>query len=170
MIGELLFSAGAIARRVDELAAQMRADYAGRVPVFLGVLTTALPFLADLVRAFAGECEIDVIALHRPREGPAIALDRLPQIPLAARDAIVVDGTIDTGMTLHYVLKMLQPLRPASLAVCALLDRPHRRLADVAIAYRGFTVPDVYAVGYGLGYRGRYRELPALYAHAAWPS
>ncbi|MBV8488949.1 MAG: hypoxanthine phosphoribosyltransferase, partial [Candidatus Eremiobacteraeota bacterium] len=81
-----------------------------------------------------------------------------------------VDDTIDTGLTLQFALKTLLARRPASLAVCTLLDRPQRRIADIEIKYRGFEVPDVYVVGYGLDYLGRYRELPALYTHGTWPA
>ena len=81
-----------------------------------------------------------------------------------------MDDTVDTGLTLQYVVKSLLERGPASLAVCTLLDRPHRRIADIEIKYRAFEVPDVFVVGYGLDYLGRYRELPALYAHGTWPA
>ncbi|MHB8230778.1 MAG: phosphoribosyltransferase, partial [Vulcanimicrobiaceae bacterium] len=85
------------------------------------------------------------------------------------RHVLLVEDTIDTGLTLQYVVKALRARAPASLEVCTLLDRPHRRLAGIDVKYRGFEIPDVYVVGYGLDYNGRYRELPALYVHGSWP-
>lgn len=167
MIGEPLFDARAIAARVAELAAEMSADYAGRVPLLLG-LSGSATFVADLAGAMAIVCDREVVAVSRYGESAGIELAK-DTASVVGRDVILVDDTIDTGLTLQYVVKRLLERQPASLAVCTLLDRPNRRIADVAVRYRAFEVPDVYVVGYGLGYRGRYRELPALYAHQTWP-
>ncbi|MBV8434273.1 MAG: hypoxanthine phosphoribosyltransferase [Candidatus Eremiobacteraeota bacterium] len=170
MIGEPLFDAGSIAGRVREIGTAISRDYAGRTPVLVGLLTAAAPFLADLSRAVTIPCEIDVISVNRYGDGEGISFLKDCGIPIEGRDVVLVDDTIDTGLTLQYVQKALLARRPASLAVCALLDRPHRRIADIEIKYRGFELPDVYVVGYGLDYLGRYRELPALYAHGTWPA
>jgi len=169
MIGEPLIDAETIAARVAELGAAISADYAGSTPLIVGLETAATPFLGDLSRAITIPCEVDLVAVNRYGEADGVALLRDTAIPVAGRHVIVVDDTIDTGLTLQYVRKTLLARRPASLVVCTLLDRPHRRIADVEIKYRGFELPDVYVVGYGLHYAGRYRELPALYAHGAWP-
>ncbi|MEO6835024.1 MAG: phosphoribosyltransferase family protein [Candidatus Tumulicola sp.] len=170
LIGQPLFDAASIAGRVRELGAAIAADYAGTVPLLIGLLTAAAPFLADLSRAIAIPCELDVISVNRYGQGDGIEFQKDTAISIAGRHAILVDDTIDTGLTLQYVLKTLLARDPASLAVCTLLDRPHRRIADIDVKYRGFEAPDVYVVGYGLDYFGRYRELPALYAHGTWPS
>lgn len=170
MIGEPLFDAGSIAGRVGEIGAAISRDYSGRVPILVGLLTAAAPFLADLSRALSIPCEIDVIAVSRYGEGQDIGFLKDTALTIEGRDVILVDDTIDTGLTLQYVVKVLLARSPASLAVCTLLDRPHRRIVDIEIKYRGFEVPDVYVVGYGLDYLGRYRELPALYAHGTWPA
>jgi hypoxanthine phosphoribosyltransferase len=107
--------------------------------------------------------------VNRFGEGDGIGFQKDTQISVEGRHVVLVDDTIDTGLTLQYVLKTLLARNPASLAVCTLLDRPHRRIAEVEVKYRGFEIPDVYVVGYGLDYFGRYRELPALYAHGTWP-
>jgi hypoxanthine phosphoribosyltransferase len=169
VIGEVLFDSGAIAKRVGELGAELATDYHGRIPLLLGVLNAAAPFLADLSRAIAAPCEYDVIAVTKfsPTEGIRFLKDASGSIE--GRDVILVDDTIDTGMTLRYVLRSLAARSPASLEVCTLLDRPARRIADIRVKYRGFEIPDVYIVGYGLDYRGRYRELDALYTHGMWP-
>jgi hypoxanthine phosphoribosyltransferase len=170
LIGEPLFDAGVIAGRVREIGAAISQDYAGRVPVLVGLLTASAPFLADLSRALTIPCEIDVISVNRYGDGDGIAFLKDCAIAIEGRDVVIVDDTVDTGLTLQYVIKTLLARHPASLAVCTLLDRPHRRIADIEIKYRGFELPDVYVVGYGLDYLGRYRELPALYAHGTWPA
>jgi len=170
VIGEPLFDAGAIAGRVREIGAAISRDYAGNVPVLVGLLSAAAPFLADLSRALTIPCEIDVISVNRYGDGEGIVFLKDCAIAIEGRHVVVVDDTVDTGLTLQYVVKALLARCPASLAVCTLLDRPHRRIADITIKYRGFELPDVYVVGYGLDYLGRYRELPALYAHGTWPA
>lgn len=169
MIGEPLIDAQTIAARVKALGAAISVDYAGTVPLIVGLETAATPFVGDLARAITIPCQVDLVAINRYGEADGVALLRDTAIPVAGRHAIVVDDTIDTGLTLQYVRKTLLARRPASLAVCTLLDRPHRRIAEIEVKYRGFELPDVYVVGYGLDYAGRYRELPALYAHGAWP-
>lgn len=169
MIAERLFDEEAIAHRVAELGARISADYAGRNPLVIGVLTSAAVFTADLTRAITIPCEYDLIALSRYADGAGIRFLKDTTAAIEGRHVILVEDTIDTGLTLQYVTKTLRARRPASLEVCVLLDRPHRRIAQIEVKYRGFEIPDVYVVGYGLDYQGRYRELPALYAHGSWP-
>lgn len=169
MSGEPLFDSQAIADRVGAIGTAISADYAGKNPLLVGLLSAAATFLADLVRAVTIPCQLDVISVSNYGDGDGIVLEKDVAIPVLGRHVILVDDTIDTGLTIQYIVKRLLEREPASLAVCTLLDRPHRRIADITIKYRGFEVPDVYLVGYGLDYLGRYRELPALYAHGAWP-
>lgn len=170
MIGDPLFDAESIAGRVAAIGAAISRDYAGKRPLMIGLLAGAVTFLADLARAITIPCELDLIALNSCGDGDGIALEKDVGAPIFGRHVILVDDTVDTGLTLQYVLKSLAVRRPASLAVCTLLDRPHRRIADIEIKYRAFEVPDVFVVGYGLDYLGRYGELPALYAHGSWPA
>ncbi|HEV7180534.1 MAG TPA: phosphoribosyltransferase family protein [Candidatus Baltobacteraceae bacterium] len=169
MIGEVLFDRSAIADRVAVLGAEISRDYQGKIPVFIGVLNAAAPFLADLTRAVSIPCEYDVIAVTKFSEAEGIRLIKDTSASIEGRHVILVDDTIDTGKTLRYVAKALRSRAPASFAVVTLLDRPGRRIADIDIKYRGFEIPDVYVVGYGLDYLGRYRELQALHAHGTWP-
>ncbi len=169
MIGEELYSAQAIATRVREIGTQISHDYAGKVPVVLGVLNAAAVFLADLTRAIQIPCEYDFIAVTKFSTHEGIRFQKDTSASVEGRHVILVEDTIDTGMTLQYIVKSIRAREPASLAVCALLDRPARRIADIEITYRGFEVPDVYIVGYGLDYHGHYRELQGLYAHGTWP-
>jgi hypoxanthine phosphoribosyltransferase len=169
MIGEVLFDAPTIAKRVGEIGTEISRDYAGKVPVMLGILNAAATFLADLTRAVTIPCEYDAIAVTKFSDTEGIRFLKDTSASIEGRHVILVDDTIDTGMTLQYVVRSLSARSPASLTVCTLLDRPARRIADIEVKYRGFEIPDVYVVGYGLDYRGRYRELQALYAHGSWP-
>jgi len=170
VIGEPLFDAGSIADRVKAIGAAISRDYADKTPLMIGLLAAAATFLADLARAVTIPCHLDFIAVNKYGDGEGIVFEKDAGIPVEGRHVILVDDTVDTGLTLQYVVKTLLGRGPASLAVCTLLDRPHRRIVDVEIKYRGFEVPDVFVVGYGLDYLGRYRELPALYAHGSWPT
>lgn len=169
MIAERLFDEAAIAARVRQLGAAIASDYAGKNPMIVGVLTSSAVFVADLTRAIAIPCEYDFIALSRFADSEGISFVKDTSSSVEGRHVVLVEDTIDTGLTLQYVVKTLRARQPASLEVCTLLDRPHRRIADVDVKYRGFEVPDVFVVGYGLDYLGRYRELPELYAHGSWP-
>ena len=170
MIADLLFDEATIAARVGELGAAISVDYAGKMPLVLGVLASAAIFVADLTRAITIPCEYDFIALSRYGEGEGIRFVKDTNVSIEGRHVILVEDTIDTGLTLRYVGKTLLAREPASLEVCTLLDRPHRRIAGISAKYRGFEIPDAYVVGYGLDYQGRYRELPALYTHGSWPA
>ena len=170
MIGDVIFDEAAIAARVAELGAEISRDYRGKVPMVIGILSAAAVFLADLTRAIDIPSEFDMLAVTKYSDSEGIRFEKDTTHSVDGRHVIVVDDTIDTGMTLQYVLKSLQARNPASVAVCTLLDRPKRRIASIDVKYCGFEIPDVYVVGYGLDYKGRYRELPALYAHGAWPA
>ncbi len=170
MIGEPLYDSRSIAERVASIGADISTDYSGKTPLMIGLLGAAATFLADLVRTVTIPCHVDFISVNKFGDGDGIELEKDVGIPVEGRHVILVDDTVDTGLTLQYVIKRLLERRPASLAVCTLLDRPHRRIADIEIKYRAFEIPDVYVVGYGLDYLGRYRELPALYAHGTWPT
>jgi hypoxanthine phosphoribosyltransferase len=168
-VGEVLFSAEAIAARIGELGAQLSVDYKNRTPLFIGVLHACAPFLADLTRAITIPAEFDLIGVTKFSDAEGIRLEKDTAISIEGRHVVLVDDTIDTGMTLNYLIRTLRARLPASLAICTLLDRPHRRTADIEINYHGFEVADVFVVGYGLDDRGHFRELPALHAHGSWP-
>jgi hypoxanthine phosphoribosyltransferase len=170
VIGDPLFDSESIAGRVAAIAAAISQDYSGKRPLMIGLLTAAATFLADLEKAVTLPCDVEFISVTNYGDGDGVVLEQDVSVPIEGRDVILVDDTVDTGLRLQYVVKRLLERAPASLAVCTLLDRPHRRIADIEIKYRAFEVPDVFVVGYGLDYLGRYRELPALYAHGTWPT
>ncbi len=166
-IGEELFSERAIALRVQQLGEQLSAEYAGRLPLFIGILNAAAPFLADLTRAVTIPCEYDWIAVSKASGSDGLRIEKDTVAAIEGRHVVLIDDVVDTGVTLRYVVGTLRARLPASLAVCTLLDRPGRRVADIEIMYRAFDVTDTYVVGYGLDDRGRYRELPALHARGS---
>lgn len=170
MIAEKLFGEDDIADMVCRLGRQISSDYAGKNPMIVGVLTSSFVFVSDLTRAVPIPSEYDFIALSRYSDSGGIRFIKDTSASIENRHVVLVEDTIDTGLTLQYITRTLRERQPASLEVCTLLDRPHRRIADVPVKYRGFEVPDVFVVGYGLDYLGRYRELPELYAHGSWPS
>jgi hypoxanthine phosphoribosyltransferase len=170
VIGDPLFDSKSIAGRVAAIGAAISADYGGKRPLMIGVRGAAATFFSDLAAAVTIPYDLDHIAVSRYGDGEGIALASDVSSPVGERHVVLVGDTVDTGLTLQYIVRRLVERGPASLAVCTLLDRPHRRIADIEIKYRAFEVPDVFVVGYGLDYLGRYRELPALYAHGTWPS
>ncbi|GBD11427.1 Hypoxanthine phosphoribosyltransferase [bacterium HR23] len=164
----LLLSSQEIARGVQRLAQAIRQDYAGCNPLLVGVLKGAFIFLADLVRALGMPVEIDFVRVATYGSAtlpsrPARILSGV-RISPKGRDVLVVEDIVDTGYTTHAVLTYLQRLSPRSLRTCVLLDKPSRRRIPVPIDYRGFTLPDRFAVGYGLDKGEAYRWLPAIYA------
>ena len=161
--GLLLFSEAEIAREVRRLGSEISADYAGKVPLLVGVLNSAMPFLADLCRSVTIPCEFDAIALRTFSDAEGIRFEKDTSGSVEGRHVIVVDDATGTGRTLRYLVHALAARKPASLAVCTLLYRQSRH-ADIECTYRAFEIPaGAFVVGYGLDDAGRYRELPELY-------
>ncbi len=161
-----ILSTATIQARVRELGAEISRDYAGRDLVMVGVLRGVIFFMADLMRAISIPSSFDLISISR--YGPTAQTRGVVRItkdleePIEGRDVLFVEDIIDTGLTLAYLLRTLRARNPATLEVCVLLDRPHRRLIDIPVAYRGFEIRDEYVVGYGLDYHQRYRNLPYI--------
>ena len=166
-LDETYLDGAAIAARVRELGAEMGRDYAGLEPLLVVVLRGAFVFATDLSRAIAIPHGLDFVGLAGyagPLGGSgAVRLMKDLDAPVEGRHLIVVENVVDTGLTLNYLLKALALRDPADVAVCALLDRPYRRLVDdLPIRYVGFDAPDEFFVGYGFSLEGRYRGLPDL--------
>ncbi len=153
-----------IATRVAELGAALTDDYRNREPVFVAVLTGALWFVADLVRAVDLPAEVDFLGLNRFGEGGRIRIAVDTAIPLTGRDVVIVEDIVDTGLSLGVLRTLIAEREPASLATVTLLDKVSRRLRDVPLEYRGFEVGDEFLLGYGLDYEERYRNLPGIWA------
>jgi hypoxanthine phosphoribosyltransferase len=155
-------------RRVAELGHAITADYVGRAPVLITVLKGGAMFLADLMRDVELPVEVHFMAISRYGDATEsmgrvrILLD--VDVDLEGRDVIVVEDIVDTGLTLRYLLGVLRARGPASLEVCALLDKSVRRIAPLTPRYVGFDCPDRFVVGYGLDFRERYRNVPDILA------
>jgi hypoxanthine phosphoribosyltransferase len=163
-VEEILLDAATVATRVAELGAQLTADYADRDPVLVSVLKGSLVFLSDLIRAMEMPVSIDLMEVSSYGSGTEttgqVRILKDLSGSIEGRHVIVVEDIIDTGLTLNYLLKYLADKGPASVSIVCLLDKPARRLAEIPIDYRGFTIPDRFVIGYGLDYDERYRNLP----------
>jgi hypoxanthine phosphoribosyltransferase len=157
-------SAEAIATRVAELGENIASDYAGKDPILLGVLNGAVPFLADISRHLAPEVEIDFLSLTRFGAEGRVGIKVDSATSISGRHVIVIEDIVDTGLTLSYLLGLLETRAPASLATATLIDKTTRRIVDVDLDYRGFEVGDEFLLGYGLDWEGRYRNLKSLWA------
>ena len=165
-VEEILLSSEQVQARVAELGAQLAVDYAHRDPVLVSVLKGSIIFLADLVRAMPIPLSIDLMEVSSygastESSGQVRILKDL-STSIEGREVVVVEDIIDTGLTLNYLLRYLHDKGPASIKICCLLDKPARRLAEIEIDYRGFTIPDRFVIGYGLDYGERYRNLPYI--------
>jgi hypoxanthine phosphoribosyltransferase len=149
---------------VLELGGELERDYAAREPLLVGCLKGCVPFLADLSRALPIVHALDFIELAGYGDGrDGIRFLKDLDSEICGRDVVLVDSVIDTGLTMHYLVRSLRLRDPSSLRVATLFDRPYRRLVDdLPVGYVGFTPPDEFFVGYGFSLDARYRNLPDL--------
>ena len=152
--------------RVEELGRQISIDYTGKAPILVGALKGVMCFMADLVRSITIPLEVDFMAISsystEERDKGVVRVIKDLDLPITDRHVIFVEDVIDTGLTLNYLLRSLRARAPASLEVCALLNKSTRRLMDIPLRYKGFDLPDFFVVGYGLDYAERYRNLPFI--------
>ncbi len=165
-IGRVLVTANRIQQRVGELGAQISRDYAGKEPILIGVLRGVLCFMADLMRHVSVPTIVDFMSIssYDVNGAPVVRILKDLDENIKGRDVILVEDIVDTGMTLNHILEYLNTKRPASILVCALLDKRARRIVDVPLEYVGFEVPDEFVVGYGLDFHQRFRSLPFIAA------
>jgi hypoxanthine phosphoribosyltransferase len=163
---ECLFSPDAIAARVRELAIQVSADYAGKQPLLVGILKGSWIFMADLVRHLTLPVRCDFVKLASYGKGMTttgeVRVDLDLTQPIGGEDVLIVEDIIDTGTSTSWLIDHFRLKRPASVRLCALLDKPSRRRVPVPIDYLGFSIPDHFVVGYGIDYAEQYRELPYI--------
>ena len=162
-VGRVLHSHIQIQRRVRAIARKVSRDYAGERIVVIGVLKGVMCFMSDLMQYISIPVRVDYMDIsHYSGDGEVVKITRDLDSPIGGQHVLMVEDIVDTGMTLNYVLAHLAAHKPASLRVCSLLDRKARRLANVKLDYVGFEIPDVFVVGYGLDYKGEYRNLPFI--------
>ena len=161
-----IYTEATIAAAVDRLAEKISADYAGREILMLVVLKGAFVFAADLARKIKVPLRFDFVELSS-YEGmsstgsPVLTLDA--QVPLHGRHVLVVEDIVDTGVSLSFLLEHLKGRQPASLKICALVDKRERRRTEIEVDYAGLICDRGFLVGYGLDFDGAWRELPAIY-------
>ncbi|MBE2234558.1 MAG: hypoxanthine phosphoribosyltransferase [Anaerolinea sp.] len=169
-ISDVLLTEAQLRRRVSALGAAIAADYAGLDPLLVGVLRGVIVFMADLMRAIPIPFTVDFLAISsygaQSQPGQVRLLKDL-ESNIEGRHVLFVEDMVDTGLTLHTLLRLLNERRPASLHVCTLFDKPRLRLVKLPLRYVGFELPDRYVVGYGLDYRQLYRNLPFVGALSA---
>ncbi|HKY35037.1 MAG TPA: hypoxanthine phosphoribosyltransferase [Polyangiaceae bacterium] len=159
-----LLSSEAIQSRVRELGAQIARDYAGKSLALLCVLKGSFMFAADLARAIEIPLRVEFLGVRSygddTRSSGVVQITQDLTRPIAGEHVLLVEDIVDTGLTLSYLREQLLARGPASVKVCALLHKPARSVNPVHIDYLGFTIQDVFVVGYGLDHAERYRNLP----------
>jgi len=167
-IGEILVQADELQHRIKKIADEIGADYAGKDLLLIGVLKGAFIFLADLMRHLDTNYEVDFMAVasygSSTESSGVVRILKDLDAPLEGRHVLIVEDIVDSGLTLQYLLRTLEARGPASLEVCALLTKPSRRTVDLPVRYTCFEIPDKFAIGYGLDYAERYRNLPYVAA------
>jgi len=152
-------------KRVSELGSEISQAYEHKDVLLVAILKGSFVFAADLIRALTVEASIDFMAIssygHQNSSGVVRITKDLDE-SIEGRNVLLVEDIIDTGLTANYLLQALTRRQPADVKICALLDKSARRIIDLPIAYRGFDIPDVFVVGYGLDYQQRYRNLPHI--------
>lgn len=165
-VGQVLFTEEKIQKRIEAMAKEIDKDYFGREIFLIGVLKGAFVFMSDLVRHLEAPVTLDFMSIASYGDTTSstgvVKLLKDLDTDVESRHVLVVEDIVDTGLTLNYLLKNLATRHPATLKVCTLLDRPARRKVKVDVHYVGFTIPDVYVVGYGLDFAQKYRNLPYI--------
>ena len=151
--------------KVSAMGAQISRDFAGKDPLFVGVLKGCFIFMADLLRCVDIRCSMDFMAVSSysgVKSTGAVKINKDLSEDIAGRHIIIVEDILDSGITLNYLKHFLMQRGPASISIATLMDKPARRKAEVYADYSCFEIPDAFVVGYGLDYNERYRNLPYI--------
>lgn len=164
-ISEILLSEAQIKTRIAELGAQLAADYAGKDPIFVGVLKGVVIFFADMIRAVPIPCQVDFMCLSSysgTTSTGIMVVKKDLSADIRGRHVVILEDIYDTGNSLDFTYRHLLEKEPASLRCCTLLDKPERRKPGITLQpeYVGFVIPNQFVVGYGLDYNEHYRNLP----------
>lgn len=159
----VLISADQIHARIQEMAAQIDRDYPPGPIYLIGILKGAVLFLADLARALNRQARLEFIGISSYGKGKSssgeVKLTKDLDASIEGFDVLVVEDIVDSGITLNYLIHVLEQRRPRSIRIAALLDKPERRVRPIRVDYVGFQIPDKFVVGYGLDYAEDYRNL-----------
>jgi hypoxanthine phosphoribosyltransferase len=163
---EVLYTRQQIAGRVAEMGAEITRDLNGEKVVLVGVLKGAALFLSDLARCLDVDATFDFVAVSSYGKGQrtsgAVKLIKDLDEPIEGKNVLVVEDILDTGLTLAYLRKILLQQKPRTLRIAALLDKPSRRIEKIDADYVGFSIPNLFVIGYGMDYAERYRNLPDI--------
>lgn len=164
-IDRILLTEEQIKCRIAELGKELMRDYAGKTPVFVGVLKGVVVFYADMIRAFDDHCQLDFmwISSYKGTQSTGnVVVKQDVKTDLTGRHVVILEDIVDSGRSLQFVVQHLKEKGAASVRICALLDKPEGRAPgiDIRADYVGFTIPDAFVVGYGLDYDEKYRNLP----------
>ena len=163
---EVLYTQQQIAGRVREMAAEIERDHRGKELVLVGVLKGAFVFVSDLARLIDLPLSVDFIGLssygEETESSGVVKITSDLTRPIEGKHVLIVEDIVDTGLTMRYLLDNFSTRRPTSVKICALLQKPSRLRTRIPIQYLGFTVPDLFVVGYGLDAGEKFRNLPFI--------
>ena len=166
VIERVLITKEELAKKAKELGARISHDYEGKDLMLVGVLKGGVVFLADLAREITIPTDMDFISVssygNSSKSSGVVRIIKDLDTDIAGKDILIVEDIIDTGLTLKHLTELLHTRGPASIKICAALDKPSRRVADITIDYKGIEIPDEYVIGYGLDYAGKYRNIPEV--------
>ena len=162
----VLLSEEEVDRRIKEVADQINRDYAGKEVHLICVLKGGVFFMCELAKRITVPVSLDFMSVSSygddTKSSGVVRIVKDLDQPLEGKDVLIVEDIIDSGRTLHYLIPVLKQRNPASIRLCALLNKPDRREIEVQIDYLGFDIPDEFVVGYGLDYAQKYRNLPYI--------
>ena len=165
-IGEVIYTREDIKKRVEELGKQISEEYAGKEIILVCILKGSFAFTADLAREIDIPCSIEFMQVSSYSNGTttsgSLKIIKDINVPVDGKHLLIIEDIIDTGITLNNLKKMFDTRNPASVKLCAFLDKPSRRQAPIEADYVGFTVEDYFLVGYGLDYAQHFRNLPYI--------
>ena len=165
-IEKVYFSQDDLQKKIMELGNRISEEYAGKEIFAVGILKGAVVFFSDLVRAINLPVQLDFMIAssygNSSETSGTVKILKDLDYDIEGKHVLIVEDIIDSGLTMNYLMKILQERKPASLKLCALLSKPSRRRVDVKIDYCGWEVPDAFLVGFGLDYAEKYRNLPCI--------
>ncbi len=162
-IERVLITEEQIHNRIKELGEQLTADYKDKNPIFVGVLKGVVVFFSDMIRAVPIPCQIDFMAVSSYSGTSSTGVVKMKQdltADITGRHVVILEDILDSGLTLKHTVEYLKTKNPASVKICTFLDKPEGRKAEIEADYVGFTVPNLFVVGYGLDYNEKFRNLP----------
>lgn len=163
-IQEVLVSRHEIAEKTKELGKKISEDYAGKDLVLIGVLKGGFAFMADLMREITIPVDMDFMAVSSygasTKSSGVVRIIKDIDINITNKHVLIVEDLVDTGLTLKHLKELLNTRGPSSVKICTALDKPTRRKVEIQVEYEGIEIPDMFVVGYGLDYAGKYRNLP----------